>query len=33
MYLDDMHGDLVHGTRMKEPAENTLPQAPSNPGL
>lgn len=39
MYLDDMHGDLVHGTRVKAPAENTpppaagrtLPQAPRNP--
>lgn len=41
MYLDDMHGDLVHGTRMNAPAGNTpppaagqpLPQAPSNPRL
>jgi biopolymer transport protein ExbB len=39
MYLDDMHGDLVHGTRDKAPAGNTappaagrtLPQAPRNP--
>ncbi len=38
MYLDDMHGDLVHGTRSKgAPASNTahssrsLPQAPRNP--
>ncbi|MDA9260341.1 MotA/TolQ/ExbB proton channel family protein [Puniceicoccaceae bacterium] len=33
MYLDDMHGDLVHGTRSKAPAQesNTIPQAPRNP--
>jgi biopolymer transport protein ExbB len=40
MYLDDMHGDLVHGNRSKTPAGNatpaasaarSLPQAPRNP--
>lgn len=31
MYLDDMHGDLVHGTRTKAPAGSTLPQSPRNP--
>ena len=39
MYLDDMYGDLVHGTRTKAPAGNTppltagstLPPAPRNP--
>jgi hypothetical protein len=32
MYLDDMHGDLVHGTRSNAPATGrTLPQAPRNP--
>lgn len=40
MYLDDMHGDLVHGTREKAPtgdaapggsAGRSLPQPPRNP--
>ena len=41
MYLDDMHGDLVHGTRTQAMAGDTpppaagkpLPQAPRNPRL
>ncbi|CAA6691624.1 MULTISPECIES: MotA/TolQ/ExbB proton channel family protein [unclassified Lentimonas] len=36
MYLDDMHGDLVHGTRSKSESGSTspsatIPQAPRNP--
>lgn len=37
MYLDDMHGDLVHGARSKgvassQDSSRSLPQAPHNPG-
>jgi hypothetical protein len=39
MYLDDMHGDLVHGMRSQAPVASdapasprgSLPQAPRNP--